>query len=125
VLAYLDALLDALSLRDAAAVDRLLAHPLSRILPEAARDEARLIGRGAGDALAAPLRVMQLRHLTAELLRESPVIADRAEDHADARATERNPDPAPAPSRRSRRTVPARAPARAGRLVQMELPLSA
>ncbi len=123
MLAYLDALLDALSLRDAAAVDRLLAHPLARILPEAARDEARLIGRGAGDALAAPLRVMRLRHLTAELLRESPVIADRAEDPADAHATERNADPAP--PRQSRRTVTDRAPARAGRLVQMELPLSA
>lgn len=78
MLAYLDALLDALSLRDAAAVDRLLAHPLARILPEAARDEARLIGRGAGDALAAPLRVMRLRHLTAELLRESPVARTRS-----------------------------------------------
>lgn len=125
MLAYLDALLDALSLRDAAAVDRLLAHPLARILPEAARDEARLIGRGGGDALAAPLRVMQLRHLTAELLRESPVLADRAEDPAETPATERHADPVSAPSRKSRRSVPARAPARAGRLVQMELPLSA
>lgn len=119
MLAYLDALLDALSLRDAAAVERLLAHPLARILPEGARDEARQIGGGAGDALAAPLRVMQLRHLTAELLRESPPVADRAAD----RPAESYPGIEA--TRESRRTAPPRAPARSSRLVQMELPLSA
>lgn len=115
MLAYLDSLLDALSLRDAAAVERLLAHPLARILPDVARDEARALARGEGDALAAPLHMMRLRHLTAELLRDEPIVADRAEAEpavvADA-------------ARDSRRSAPSRAP-RASRLVQMELPLSA
>jgi hypothetical protein len=115
VLAYLDALLDALSLRDAAAVERLLAHPLARILPDAARDEARAIAHGEGDALAAPLRVMQLRHQTAELLREEPVVADRAEIEPPVLADG---------ARDARRPAPALA-RRASRLVQMELPLSA
>lgn len=115
MLAYLDALLDALSIRDAAAVDRLLAHPLARILPDVARDEARAIGHGEGDALAAPLHVMRLRHLTAELLRDEPVVADRAEAEAPA-AVETARDP--------RRPAPSLTP-RSPRLVQMELPLSA
>ncbi len=115
MLAYLDSLLDALSVRDVAAVERLLAHPLARILPDAARDEALRLGRGDGDALAAPLHVMRLRHLTAELLREEPVVADRAET-APAAAVDA--------ARDARRPAPTRAP-RAGRLVQMELPLSA
>lgn len=118
MLAYLDALLDALSVRDTAEVGRLLAHPLARILSEAARDEARAIGRGEGDALAAPLHVMHLRHLTAELLREGPVVADRAEA-----------EPAELPAvaevaRETRRSAPGRTH-RSPRLVQMELPLSA
>lgn len=115
MLAYLDSLLDALSVRDAAAVERLLAHPLARILPDAARDEARALGRGEGDALAAPLLVMRLRHLTAELLREQPIVADRAETEP--------PVVADVP-RDPRRSAPARA-TRSPRLVQMELPLSA
>jgi hypothetical protein len=117
MLAYLDALIAALSVRDAAEVDRLLAHPLARILPDAARDEARALG--AGDALAAPLRVMQLRHLTAELLRElpdAPVLADRSEA-SDAPAVA----DVPRDARRQNPTMPRRN----GRLVQMELPLSA
>lgn len=115
MLAYLDALLDALSLRDAAEVERLLAHPLVRILPDPARDEALAIIRGRGDALAAPLRLMQLRHVTAELLQEAPPVADRrAADEAmavDAAREHRRPAP----------TLTRRAP----RQVQMELPLSA
>ncbi len=116
MLAYLDALIDALTVRDPVAVDRLLAHPLARVLSEPAREEAvRLVG-GSADPLAAPLRVMQLRHVTAELLRgapEVPAVADQAE------AVEATPADAP---RDPRRPTVAR---RAGRLVQMELPLSA
>lgn len=115
MLAYLDALLDALSLRDAAEVDRLLAHPLARILPDEARLEARAIAHGEGDALAAPLHVMRLRHLTAELLRDEPVVADRPV--ADAPAAAEAP-------REPLRSAPTRGN-RAPRLVQMELPLSA
>lgn len=119
MLAYLDALLDALSLRDTAEVDRLLAHPLVRILPDPVRDEARAIVRGEGDALAAPLRLMQLRHVTAQLLHETtdaPVVADRPEPAREPRA--------PEGARETARPQPMRPP-RATRLVQMELPLSA
>jgi hypothetical protein len=115
MLAYLDALLDALSVRDPAGVERLLAHPLARILPHAARDEALAIMRGEGDALAAPLRMMQLRHATAELLREAPVVADLSE------AEPATVVDGPRERRRSGPTLTRRAP----RQVQMELPLSA
>ena len=120
MLNYLDALIDALSLRDCAEATRLLAHPLSRILPATVREEANALVDGRCDALAAPLRLMQLRHQTAELLRDSPPVADVAAESSDSRI-----EVADAP--RVRRP-PANAPARAhrpARLVQMELPLSA
>lgn len=118
MLAYLDALIDALSLRDCAAVTRLLAHPLSRILPATVRDEANALVEGRCDALAAPLRLMQLRHQTAELLREAPPVVDVADASTDVRI-----EVADAPRVR-RAPAPARAH-RPARLVQMELPLSA
>ncbi|MCE9602240.1 MAG: hypothetical protein K8S21_08520 [Gemmatimonadetes bacterium] len=118
MLAYLDALIDALSLRDRAEVTRLLAHPLSRILPAPVREEANTLAEGRCDALAAPMRLMQLRHQTAELLRESPPVAELADVATDARS-----EVADAPRIR-RAPAPARAH-RPARLVQMELPLSA
>jgi len=118
VLAYLDALIDALAIRDTTEVLRLLAHPLSRILPATVREEAEAMAQGRCDALAAPLRTMQLRHQTAELLRETPPVADVA-DPAVAVPTE----VADAP--RARRTHPPARAHRPPRLVQMELPLSA
>ena len=123
MLNYHDALIDALSLRDCAEATRLLAHPLSRILPATVRDEANALVDGRCDALAAPLRLMQLRHQTAELLRDSPPVADVADVAAES--TDSRIEVAGAP--RVRRP-PANAPARAhrpARLVQMELPLSA
>jgi hypothetical protein len=121
VLAYLDALIDALAIRDTTEVLRLLAHPLSRILPATVREEAEAMAQGRCDALAAPLRTMQLRHQTAELLRETPPVADVADvgDPAVAVPTE----VADAP--RARRTHPPARAHRPSRLVQMELPLSA
>jgi hypothetical protein len=110
VLTYLDALLDALRLRDREEIQRLLDHPLARILPTDAREEAGRFADPAADPLAAPLRVMRLRHQTAELLRDTPPVADR----------EDSPEPTPV----ARRSPPALA-RRAPRLVQMELPLSA
>ena len=123
MLNYLDALIDALSLRDCAEATRLLAHPLSRILPATVRAEANALVDGRCDALAAPLRLMQLRHQTAELLRDSPPVADVADVAAES--TDSRIEVADAP--RVRRP-PTNAPARAhrpARLVQMELPLSA
>jgi len=111
MLAYLDSLIAAMSLRDAEAVTRLLGHPLARALSDTARAEAEAFGHGACDPLAAPLRVLQLRHQTAELLRDVPVVAAQ---------------PIAEPVEASR-SVPVAPPAmaRRGRLLQMELPLSA
>ena len=109
MLVYLDALIDALRGRDQPEIARLLAHPLARLLPEDVRLEASTFIDGARDALAAPLRAMQLRHQTAELLRELP-IADRAEPVA---------DDVP------RHILPPSLTRRGTRPQQMELPLSA
>jgi hypothetical protein len=114
MLGYLDALIGALSLRDRAAILRLLEHPRARILPGEARAEAEAFAAGERDALAAPLRVMQLRHQTAELLRDGPMVADRAEEPVVAREIQGTPRAAPPPALR-----------RPPRMVQMELPLSA
>ncbi len=119
MLAYLDALLDALTVRDTAKVRRLLAHPLARILPDAARAEAMALADGRTDALAAPLRVMQLRHQTAQLLRDALPVADLAEQ-----APASDPVEA-ADALRAPRAHPIDRTRRPGRLVQMELPLSA
>ena len=110
MLGYLDALIAALSVRDGAELDRLLAHPLGRLLPLEVRDEAAAFRAGAHDALAAPLRAMQLRHQTAELLRDA-VIADRPEV-----PPPEPPRPTVPPTLRTRRST---------RPQQMELPLSA
>jgi len=113
VLGYLDALIAALSVRDATEVRRLLTHPLARLLPEVVISEATAFADGTRDALAAPLRAMQLRFQTAELLRDAPLAADQ-------------PEPREAPSELSRAvTPPSVRPRRATRPQQMELPLSA
>ncbi|MBL8997083.1 MAG: hypothetical protein JNL44_07170 [Gemmatimonadetes bacterium] len=118
MLTYLDALIAALSVRDAAEVDRLLVHPLARILSADARAEVEAMRQGERDALAAPLRLMQLRHQTAELLRDATVVADRAEVPTETSAPTRAPRAhTPRVSRAVERPV--------ARLVQMELPLSA
>ncbi len=75
MLAYLDALIAAIAVRDADAMTRLLADPMARVLPRAARNEvsARLAAMLDGTsrataALGAPLRLLQLQHQTAQLL---------------------------------------------------------
>lgn len=77
MLAYLDALIAAFTTRDMMEIDRLVTHPLARILPPDVREEAAVFLAGHADPLAAPLRTMRLRHQTAELLRDVPEIADR------------------------------------------------
>lgn len=114
MLAYLDALIGALSLRDRTAIRGLLEHPLARILPAEARAEAESFAAGELDPLAAPLRVMQLRHQTSELLRETPVVADLAEELTPVRELQGTPRASVPPALR-----------RPPRMVQMELPLSA
>ena len=113
MIAYLDRLLDALAVRDAAEAERLLAHPLARVLTEAARDEVVAVVTGRADALAAPLRLMQLRYQTAQLLLEAP----EASMTALIETPVAEPD---APAMRVSAPTPARA-----RRAQMELALSA
>ena len=113
MLAYLDAMIAAIAVRDHVEVAHLLAHPLARILSAAARAEVDAFRDGTRDPRAAPLLVMQLRHQTAELLRDVPVVADRAEVAEVAVGPRRPRAQSPEIGRR------------AGRLVQMELPLSA
>lgn len=68
MLAFLDALCAALIARDAARIRQLLAHPLSRALPRAVRDEASAIATGASNGFVAPLNTLRLYHQTAHLL---------------------------------------------------------
>jgi len=111
MLSYLDALIDALSGSDATEAARLIAHPLARLLPEDARDEALAFVAGDRHPLAAPLHMMRLRHQTAELLREASAVADLTDVTEPVR-------PVATPPSTSRGS-------RAVRFQQMELPLSA
>jgi hypothetical protein len=112
MLAYLDALIAALAARDTVEIDRLLAHPLARILSPDARADATAERRAAGTGMpsVAPLQLLQLRYRTAQLLADS-VAADAPEVAAD------RPRQAPAATAWAER--------RAGLRNQMELPLSA
>ena len=65
MLAYLNALLEALAARDASALAGLLRHPLASILPPAVRSEVEARQRGADGPL---LETLRFRHQTAHLL---------------------------------------------------------
>jgi hypothetical protein len=110
MLAYLDALIAALAARDIAETDRLLAHPLARILSQDALADATAERRAAGTDTPAgtPLRLLQLRYRTAQLLSEH-VMADAPEAAALA----------------EQKRGSAWAERRPGARHQMELPLSA
>lgn len=118
MLAYLDALLAALAARDTTEIDRLLAHPLARILsPDALADAladatAERRAAGLGTASVAPLRLLQFRYRTVQLL--GNYIAADSTEAADPSAPRRTSPQAPAWSDR-----------RASVRHQMELPLSA
>lgn len=104
MLAYLDALVAAVRAGDVPEIDRLLAHPLARILP---RDAAREASAALHGALThSPLRLLQLRHQTVQLLGEP--------EHATVADHRALP---PSATRVSERRLTARH--------QMELPLSA
>jgi hypothetical protein len=76
MLAFLDSLCAALIARDVARIRLLLAHPLSRALPRAVREEASAIAGGASRGFVAPLQTMRLYHQTAHLLgvRSDPAV---------------------------------------------------
>lgn len=123
MLGYLDALITALTLRDAPEAARLLEHPLARLIPADVCEEAEAILSGERDALAVPLRAMQLRRQTAELLHEAPALADAPTPTADEWPVHAD---APDAVREGPRTMaPAPATRRTRRQQQMELPLSA
>ena len=117
MLVYLDALIAALSVRSVDEATRLLAHPLARLLPDEVRAEARGLIEGTRDTLASPLRTMQLRYRTAELLRDAPGIADQSAPTAEPPPA--MPPPAMPP------IAPPQLSRRSGRQPQIELPLSA
>ena len=125
MLGYLDALIAALSVRDSTEAQRLLAHPLARLLPEDVIAEASAFVAGVPDALAAPLRAMQLRYQTAELLRDAPLAADQPELPRIPVEAARAALPNTLPSTASNAVPPAVRPRRPNRQQQMELPLSA
>jgi hypothetical protein len=120
MLAYLDALIAALAARDLLEIDRLVTHPLARILPPDVRDEAAVFHSGHADPLAAPLCTMRLRHQTAELLREVPEVADRP-----VMAPTTRPVAARQSGREPRAGAQAAHASQSARLAQMELSLSA
>jgi len=76
MLAFLDSLCGALVARDVIRIRQLLAHPLSRALPRAVRDEATAIAGGSSRPTVAPLQTMRLYHQTAHLLgvRSDPAV---------------------------------------------------
>lgn len=86
MLAFLDSLCHALVARDAIRIRQLLAHPLSRALPRAVREEAYAIAGGSARGSAAPLQAMRLYHQTAHLL---GVRSDPAVRHPVAKETSR------------------------------------
>jgi hypothetical protein len=118
MLAYLDALIAALAARDIAEIDRLLAHPLARILsPEALADATAERRAAATEKPAAtPFRLLQHRHRTAQLLSETRVNADAPEP---ARAIEHSQ------ATHATRPAPVWSDRRPAVRSQMELPLSA
>ena len=76
MLAFLDSLCAALIARDVIRIRQLLAHPLSRALPRAVREEANAIAGGSLRGLTTPLQAMRLYHQTAHLLgvRSDPAV---------------------------------------------------
>ena len=76
MLAFLDSLCAALIDRDVVRIRQLLAHPLSRALPRAVREEASAIAGGSSRGFVAPLHAMRLYHQTAHLLgvRSDPAV---------------------------------------------------
>jgi len=76
MLSFLDSLCGALIARDVTRIRLLLAHPLSRALPRAVRDEAGAIAGGTSRGFVAPLQTMRLYHQTAHLLgvRSDPAV---------------------------------------------------
>ena len=112
MLAYLDALVAAMAAANPAEIARLLAHPLARTLTRDARVEAEHVAAAVTNA--PPLRLLQLRHQTAQLLGEHADAAERVEAAVVPAVV-----PAIVPESASRPAL--RAPARH----QMELPLSA
>lgn len=68
MLAFLEALRDALMARDVDAVRRCLSHPLAGALPDAVRAEAQRVMQDHMAPMAVPMATLQLYHQTAHCL---------------------------------------------------------
>jgi hypothetical protein len=80
LLAYLDMLCAALLARESWEIRRLLKHPLARVLPRRAREEAYAIARLGTNTRRAPVHTLNFYHQTVQLLgaHGEPVPADAA-----------------------------------------------
>jgi hypothetical protein len=90
MLAFLDSLCAALIARDANRIRQLMAHPLSRALPRAVREEAIAMAAGSTRRFSAPLQAMRLYHQTAHLLgvRSDPALRRMASTEGGRRQIE-------------------------------------
>jgi hypothetical protein len=112
MLAYLDALCDAMVARDLTRLrDLVNDHPLARLLPSAAMSEVRRFLAGRTTVHAVPMTMLRFRDQTARLLSEAP----RTEQAPSESSTVEH-----VPALVSRRARQGRRGAN-----QMELPLSA
>lgn len=68
MLAYLDALCNALLSRNLEALRELLKHPLAAALPETVVAEVQQVLTGQAQSFRAPIHALQLYHQTAHLL---------------------------------------------------------
>jgi hypothetical protein len=95
MLAYLEELCSALLAHDAAAVHRLLGHPLARSLPRQVREEALAISRAHPSSLRAPIQVLRFYHQTLQLgepgeTADAETIEDGdSDDHMDRELSDR------------------------------------
>ncbi|MBW7932015.1 MAG: hypothetical protein H3C62_00110 [Gemmatimonadaceae bacterium] len=109
MLTYLDSLCDAMTARDLPRLRHLIeGHPLVRLLPPDALQEARRFLAQKAGRHAVPLATLRFRDQTARLLNERPI---------------GNIESAPAPSAAPLAAPPLRRPHRSA--LQTELPLSA
>jgi len=113
MLAYRDALVAAVHTRHTAEIERLLAHPLGRVLTREVRNEAQ--AAAIGTACGVPLKLLLLRHQTSQLLAGRTDAETTAEMLAEM-PTEYAPRSSVTVSAGTRRSAPRS---------QMELPLSA
>lgn len=89
VLAYLDALCNALLSRNIEALRDLLKHPLAAALPESVVAEVQQVLAGQAQSFRAPIHALQLYHQTAHLLGVCSDVGARASEIVESPREER------------------------------------